>query len=251
MPDVAGVFTRTDGTFNGATVWTQEKNAAQLVTAAHFDTHDQDMANALNNRVFADGTTTGVVSLNLTATVNSATGVITIGGATFANMFVGSAGGAAGNLFVGGGGKFSLTGVGNIGIGYGLANLGTVGNQPLIGLTSGGGNIGVGAAALATMATGFGNVAVGGGALSLATGSGSVAIGQDAGQVATSGNFNTLLGQSAGVVLTSGSNNVVIGHLADASSPTGSNQLSIQNAIYGTGNTGTGNTPGKRQTRSA
>ena len=161
MPDIDGVFIRSDGTFNGPTVWTQEKNAAQLVTAAHFDTHDQDMANALNNRVFADGTTTGVISLNLTATVNSATGVITIGGVNFANMIIGSAGGGAGNLFLGNAGNFSLTGASNIGIGYGLTNIPFAGGQPLTSLTSGVANIGIGPGALLSATTTSGSVAIG------------------------------------------------------------------------------------------
>ena len=43
-----GVFTRTNGVFSGALVWTDDKNAGTKITSAHHDTHDQDLAQGIN-----------------------------------------------------------------------------------------------------------------------------------------------------------------------------------------------------------
>ncbi len=86
-------------------------------------------------------------------------------------------------------------------------------------------NIGIGRQALDSMTNGA---------------STNVAVGLSAGSVITSGNSNTLLGSQAGDNITTGSNNIVIGALIDAQSATSSNQLSIQNSIFGSGNSATG-----------
>lgn len=49
-----GIFTRTDGTRTGTTVWTQAKNAAVRIVSGGHDTHDQDMATALNDALTQD-----------------------------------------------------------------------------------------------------------------------------------------------------------------------------------------------------
>lgn len=49
-----GVFTRTDGTRTGTTVWTQAKNAAVKIVSGGHDTHDQDIATALNDCLTQD-----------------------------------------------------------------------------------------------------------------------------------------------------------------------------------------------------
>lgn len=84
------------------------------------------------------------------------------------------------------------------------------------------------------------NVAVGYESLSsLSSGIGNVAIGRDAlGDV--TGNNNTALGYQAGNNITTGTNNLILGYDIDAPSATANGQLSIQNIIFGTGNTATG-----------
>jgi hypothetical protein len=56
MGDSSGVYTRTDGVRTGSTVCQQAKAASVNNTAALCDVREQDMATALNNRIFADGT---------------------------------------------------------------------------------------------------------------------------------------------------------------------------------------------------
>ena len=74
------------------------------------------------------------------------------------------------------------------------------------------------------------------------TGDYNIGLGTDTGKALTTGTYNILLGYQAGDTITTGSNNVIIGQSLDAQSNTTSNQLSIQNAIFGTGNNGTGTT---------
>ncbi len=74
------------------------------------------------------------------------------------------------------------------------------------------------------------------------TGTDTIAIGQEAGKILTSGAYNILIGYRSGDLITTGSNNVIIGKDIDAQGATTSDQLSIQNAIFGTGNSGTGTT---------
>lgn len=49
-----GVYTRTDGTRTGTTVWTQAKNAGVKIVSSGHDTHDQDIATALNDCLTQD-----------------------------------------------------------------------------------------------------------------------------------------------------------------------------------------------------
>ena len=58
MPWSGGVFSRTNGTHTGTTVWAQDAAAGTgIVTGAH-DTHDQDIASGINNCVAKDGSNT-------------------------------------------------------------------------------------------------------------------------------------------------------------------------------------------------
>ena len=44
----SGTFTRTNGTYSGATVWNQDRLAGTKITSANHDTHDQDIAQGVN-----------------------------------------------------------------------------------------------------------------------------------------------------------------------------------------------------------
>lgn len=44
----SGTFTRTNGTYSGATVWNQDRLAGTKITSANHDTHDQDIATGIN-----------------------------------------------------------------------------------------------------------------------------------------------------------------------------------------------------------
>ena len=48
MSWLSGIFTRTNGTYSGATVWNQDRLAGTKVTSANHDTHDQDIATGIN-----------------------------------------------------------------------------------------------------------------------------------------------------------------------------------------------------------
>ena len=51
-----GTFTRSNGTFSGATVWAQDRDAGTLITASNHDTHDEDLADGINACLTKDGT---------------------------------------------------------------------------------------------------------------------------------------------------------------------------------------------------
>lgn len=125
-----------------------------------------------------------------------------------------------------GGGNFTMTGAGNIGVGNGPGNDLTDGIQnTLIGhnaganVTTGDLNTAIGSWALNTNIVGIENVAIGSNALRATTGSNNIGIGVGAGESLTSGSYNLAIGDDA-----------------EVPSPTASDQLSIQNAIYGAGN---------------
>lgn len=146
-------------------------------------------------------------------------------------------------------GNFTVAGTRNTTLG---ADTGCVlaagGNNTLIGytaglaLTDGTRNTAIGSEALAGITTTLDNTSVGARSLQVTTGSQNVALGSGAGLVVSTGSTNTLLGYLAGDNVTSGSNNVVIGANIDAQSTTTSNQLSIQNILFGSGNSATGTT---------
>jgi hypothetical protein len=131
-------------------------------------------------------------------------------------------------------GNFTLTGVANTGIG----------TQALVNVTSGEYNVALGAYALSGVQGGSRNIGIG-----HITGSGTaphaannnVFIGHEAGDnIGTGGDGNILIGYLAANSLTTGAANIVIGNDIEAQSNTTSNQLSIQNVIFGAGNSGAG-----------
>ena len=74
------------------------------------------------------------------------------------------------------------------------------------------------------------------------TGDYNIGLGTDTGKALTTGLGNILLGYKVGDTLTTGSKNIAIGYNIDIQTITGDGQLTIQNAIFGTGNTGTDTT---------
>ena len=74
------------------------------------------------------------------------------------------------------------------------------------------------------------------------TGDYNLGLGTDTLKALTTGAGNIALGYKVGDTITTGSKNVAIGYDIDYQSNTADGQLTIQNAIFGTGNTGTGTT---------
>ena len=56
--DGSGTVQRTDGTRTGATTWAQAKSAGATVNAADHDSHDEDLADAIENCIARDGQNT-------------------------------------------------------------------------------------------------------------------------------------------------------------------------------------------------
>lgn len=56
MPWSGGVFTRTNGVYTGSTVWNSDKAAGVKIVSGRHDTHDQDLAQGINNCLAKDGT---------------------------------------------------------------------------------------------------------------------------------------------------------------------------------------------------
>jgi len=135
------------------------------------------------------------------------------------------------NTFVGyNSGNLSVSGIDNVGVGPGT----------LLAVTTGSDNVAFGNLAGALIQDGTGNILAGqfaGG--SLVSGNGNIMQGTHAGYVATGSN-NIIIGQNAGDALTTGSNNLIIGVDIDPQSNTADNQMTIQNAIFGSGNNGSG-----------
>ena len=71
--DGSGNFNRTDGNRTGSTTWAQARDAAVLVNAPDADTHDQDVADGLENCVTKDGQNSP--SANLPMNAHKHTGV--------------------------------------------------------------------------------------------------------------------------------------------------------------------------------
>ena len=76
MPWSSGIFSRTDGTRTGTTVWAQAKAALIGILATSHDTHDQDLATGINNCLTKDGqnAATGNISLGSNKITSLATG---------------------------------------------------------------------------------------------------------------------------------------------------------------------------------
>lgn len=136
------------------------------------------------------------------------------------------------NLFIGAtAGNFTTTSFFNLGIG----------TETLNAVTTGVSNIGIGYRALKVLTTGDSNVAIGLLALdAVVDGDSNVAVGSSALGGVTSGTSNIGIGTNAGVNITTGQQNLIIGGDINAQSATANGQLSIQNIIFGSGNTATG-----------
>ena len=78
--DGNGVYTRTNGDHTGSTVWSQDKNDSIKITSARHDTHDQDLANGINNCLAKDGQNamTGNLDLGGQDIINVGSGNVTI-----------------------------------------------------------------------------------------------------------------------------------------------------------------------------
>jgi len=75
MPWSAGLFTRTDGTRTGTTVWQQAKAALIGILASSHDAHDQDLATGINQCLTKDGS--NALTGNLNAASNKITSLAT------------------------------------------------------------------------------------------------------------------------------------------------------------------------------
>ena len=69
----SGTVNRINGTFEGSTVWAQDRAAGTKITAGNHDSHDQDLADAIENCVARDGQNSP--SANLPMATNRHTGV--------------------------------------------------------------------------------------------------------------------------------------------------------------------------------
>lgn len=63
MPWSGGTFTRSNGTYTGATVWDSDRAAAINIVSTRHDTHDQDLATGINNCLAKDGQNTPTADL--------------------------------------------------------------------------------------------------------------------------------------------------------------------------------------------
>ncbi|MGZ7032376.1 MAG: tail fiber domain-containing protein [Thermoanaerobaculia bacterium] len=131
-------------------------------------------------------------NVKLPATSGSGNGVIMFGTKQGLHEF------GTTNVFVGpGSGNFTLTGAGNVGVGF----------DTLLSLTTGLNNVAAGPSAVQRVTAGSNNVGFGSGALSfVTTGSNNVAIGPNALNSMDSGSSNIAIGASAGLFLASNAN---------------------------------------------
>ena len=60
-----GTFTRTNGTYSGASVWASDEGAGIGIEAVRQDTHDQDLAQGINACLAKDGTNSATADLAL------------------------------------------------------------------------------------------------------------------------------------------------------------------------------------------
>jgi hypothetical protein len=156
----------------------------------------------------------------------------------------------ADNWFIGVAGNFTMTGGGNMGMGYGA----------LHNITSGADNVSIGAFSGGAMTTDVHNVFIGTSAGQIQNGgTNNIFIGFASGAASTISNYNTCIGDSGVPALAGGnantcigfnnastiisaSNCIVIGMQCDVPSASANGQMSLGNFLYGTGLTGTGST---------
>jgi len=176
-------------------------------------------ANYARLDVASNQTMTGSLTtplLALPATSSSTSGVLTLGGSRFVHGF-------GFNIFVGtDAGNFTMSGAGNIGIGYQALDSNTtgvfntaVGWSTLTANTVGSGNTALGVAALSSATTADDNTAIGYQALSFnTTGTGNTATGSGALAANTSGLRNTAHGTQALAAATTDTDNTATGYRA-------------------------------------
>lgn len=115
----------------------------------------------------------------------------------------------------------------------GLDNFSVLGLQKI---TTGDGNIGIGNLTLGEITTESYNIAMGYLTAPLLTGHSNIVLGSNSGSLMTTADYNTIVGVAAGAALTTGDNNLLLGARLEFQSNTASDQLTIQNAIFGQGN---------------
>jgi hypothetical protein len=178
----------------------------------------------------------GRLSLNLT-TGSSNTAIGSSAGQAITtgtdNVIIGksamSSGNGSENVVIGSAAAPSTSGSSNV----------IIGNTAMTNHSSGNRNVAIGNQALYSNGSSSFNVAVGDISLYYTTGGNNTAIGRQSGMNTSSGTQNVFVGYQAGLNNTTGSNNIAIGVNVYLPSATASGQLNIQNAIYGTSNTGT------------
>lgn len=64
MPWTGSVYIRDNGVFTGPLVWTDDRDAGTKITAAHHDTHDQDIADGITACINKSGANTVAANIN-------------------------------------------------------------------------------------------------------------------------------------------------------------------------------------------
>lgn len=216
------------GTVNADTSWRQSVDNVMVGSSnilwVAFGVAGLTGALTVNRIPYATGATSLGDDANLTW--DNTNKAITIGGARMHGT-------GTGNIFMGdSAGNFTTSGAFNS----------TVGNTTGLALTAGGFNSLFGAGAGVNITSGNQNTGIGYGTLgNITTTHGNTAVGAESLSLCTGSN-NTAIGFRSGDTLSSGSQNVFIGYDVEPQVTSGSGQLSIQNIIFGTGNTATGTT---------
>lgn len=93
MPWAGGIFTRTNGTYSGAAVWQSDAAAAIKIRADRHDTHDQDLAQGINNTLTKDGQNSPNQNINWGGfkITSLGAGAATTDAATFGQTITGAA----------------------------------------------------------------------------------------------------------------------------------------------------------------
>ena len=191
-----------------------------------------------SNASGVDNTAVGIFALsaNTTASYNTAVGESAMGGPLF-GITTGGYNTAIGALAL----AFDSTGTNNTGSGANALALNTTGNNDTAdgayalggggGVTTGGGDTGVGSYTLYDLTTGYNNVAAGVEALYAdTTGFDNIGIGVATYQVNSTGYQNTAVGTYAFQNMTAGNGNVGLGYYAGNSLIAGSNNIYIGNS---------------------
>lgn len=185
----------------------------------------------VNVTTSAGATETAVVGTGVNASSVTAIGTFAVDAAASQNL--------SNSVYIGSQVTPNLTNATeNVYIGHAAGTNGTAVNDNTV----------IGTFGLQQNVTGSWNTVVGAWAGQNATGQNNVMVGTNAGQNMTTGTDNTIVGtytsdSTSKGCITTGSSNVQLGRLSCVQSPTLNGQLSIQNAIYGSSNNGSYNTP--------